>query len=162
MKTPISLSILAMAAASHGFGFNDITTWAGTGSNRAALVIDWNDGKNPESLVWGYRWNGAADGQAMWDAISALDTRLVRVNGGGGPSTMFGLGYDLGNDGFSLSGSGETAVPGDADDHYNAGWFTAGFWGSYEAEGTTEAPTSWNFGSGRFFSTSIGEGGLRG
>lgn len=162
MKALITVIVLGSAAASYGFGFDDITTWAGTGSNRAALVIDWNDGKNPESLVWGYRWNGAANGQAMWDAISALDTRLVRVQGGGGPQTMFGLGYDLDNDGFSLTGTGETAVATDSDDHYGVGWFTAGFWGSYEVDGTTEAPTTWNFGSGSFFQTSIADGSWRG
>ena len=40
----------------------DIQLWAGTGANEAAMVIDWNDGKSDESLVWGYRWDGSATG----------------------------------------------------------------------------------------------------
>jgi hypothetical protein len=107
---------------------DDIQFWTGSGANRAALVIDWNDGKTPESIAWGFRWNGVATGKTMLDAILAADPRLTQTPGGGGPGTVYGLGYDVDGDGFSITGSGDTATPSDPDDHYRAGWFSAGFW----------------------------------
>ena len=41
-------------------GFDDISYWVGSGSNRSALVIQWNDGEQPSSVVWGYRWDDLA------------------------------------------------------------------------------------------------------
>lgn len=155
MKLSITAFFIAAAALSQAFGFNDITNWAGSGSNRAAFVVDWNDGIQPESLVWGFQWDGVATGQDMFDAISAMDSRLIRVQGGGGPQTIFGLGYDMNANGFSLSGSGESATAADPNDHYQVGWFTNGFWGSYEAFNTTEVPSQWAFGGGNFFTTEM-------
>jgi len=43
----MSICVSAQAA----FTFDDIEYWVGTGSNRAALVIDWHDGKNQQSLA---------------------------------------------------------------------------------------------------------------
>lgn len=162
MKFLISLGALAAAALSQAFSFTDIQNWTGTGSNEAALVIDWNDGLAPESLVWGYRWNGAATGEQMLRAIVASNSNLyIKVSpvGAFGVS-VFGIGYDADGDGFGLS-SGETFVNGvletdssnadgatalDADDHYQEGWNT-GFWGYYGAEGNGTLPTDaqWNW-----------------
>ena len=47
------------------FSFDDINYWVGEGENEAALVIDWNDAKAPQSLVWGYRWSDTATGEDM-------------------------------------------------------------------------------------------------
>lgn len=51
-------------------GFDDVDFWVGTGTNRAALVLQWNEGGTPASLVWGYRWNGSATGFDMLTAIA--------------------------------------------------------------------------------------------
>lgn len=155
MKTLFGIALITATASVHAFGFQDITNWAGTGTKQAALVIDWNDGVNPESLVWGFRWNGGATGQDLLNAVMAMDTRLSRVEGGGGPSTIYGLGYDLDGDGFSITGTGDTAFATDADDHYKAGWFTSGFWGYFEALATTELPTTWNWGSASFLGSTM-------
>lgn len=154
MKTLLITSFTLTAALSQAFGFADITTWAGSGSNQAALVIDWNDGVQPESLVWGYRWNGSASGLDMLNAVMAVDPRLSRVLGGGGPQTIFGLGYDSDGDGLPLTGTGEFLSPSDPGDHFREGWFEAGFWGYYVAAGA-QFPSSWSFGAGSFVTTAL-------
>ena len=61
-----------------GFEFNDIKQWVGEGTNRCAVVIDFNDGgAGDRSFAWGYRWNGEAPSvKAILDAITARDHRL--------------------------------------------------------------------------------------
>lgn len=43
--------MMAISGSVFAFSFSDIQYWVGTGSNQAGLVIDWNDGKNPQSLA---------------------------------------------------------------------------------------------------------------
>lgn len=151
MKRHLTLALYALSACfASAFGFDDITTWAGTGSNRTALVVDWNDGVEPASLVWGYRWDGDAKGQDALTAIMAADPRLSRTMGGGGPITIYGLGYDTDGDGLPLNGEGDWATPADPGDHYRAGWFESGFWAYFVASDTTEFPTQWDWGGGYF------------
>ncbi len=52
------------------FGFDQIQFWTGSGTNRAAVVIQWNDGLTPSSLVWGYRWNNTATGFDMLRSVT--------------------------------------------------------------------------------------------
>lgn len=61
--------------------FSDISLWAGAGTNRAALAIQWNDGSNPASLAWGFRWDGQMTGLQMLTAIAG--TTVIRAPGGG-------------------------------------------------------------------------------
>ncbi|HVT10871.1 MAG TPA: PEP-CTERM sorting domain-containing protein [Fimbriimonadaceae bacterium] len=162
-KLLILLGILAAALANAQIsGFDDITTWAGSGVNRSALVIDWNDGVVPESLVWGFRWDGTATGGDMLAAVMAADPRFSRVMGGGGPLTIFGLGYDTDGNGLPLQGSGEFQTPADPLDHFREGWFQSGYWASYVASGTTQLPSSWSFGSGDFFTDDLQDGDWKG
>lgn len=159
------LRLLALAAASvfvvspvRAVDFNDIQFWAGTGANQAALVIDWNDGKSSESLVWGYRWDGSASGLDMFEAIVNADPRLfahLAVYSFG--TAVSGAGYDLnGNGVFGVSPSlsfdsggllVEASGPGnfddsraatDAGDHYAEG-FNSSFWGYYVKSSTAAA-----------------------
>ncbi len=157
MKSRFAIGMFAVVVLGLGvsaradFTMDDITYWVGEGTNRAALVIDWNDAKSPASLAWGFRWDGAATGYDMLRAVAG--SGLIReVNGGAdlgafdgaddrlyarisvdptwGPS-VFGMGYDLDGDGGAFvpgfEGS-ETGYAADIDDHYAEGWFT-GFWG---------------------------------
>jgi len=61
-----------------GFTFEDIAYWVGEGTNRCAVVVDFNDGGDGDrSFAWGYRWNGDAPSvKAILDAITARDSRL--------------------------------------------------------------------------------------
>ena len=85
------------------FTFDDIEFWVGTGANRAALVIDWVENSNdPPALVWGYRWDGTAQGRDMLNAVvcgrSTL-VRQVRRPCRRSDAVVFGLGYDANDDG---------------------------------------------------------------
>jgi hypothetical protein len=107
----------ALAALSHihAFSLNDIELWAGTGTNRAALVIHWSapEVRNNSvlespianhSLAWGYRWNGAAVAEDMVKAIALADARLTPVVS---PPSAFGLsllGFILDVNGNGIAG----------------------------------------------------------
>lgn len=77
--------------------FDDIQYWVGTGSNRAAFVVQWNDGKNSDALIWGFRWDGTATGEDMLKAILKTDRRFFALlyKGTQAGSTVGGLGFDL-------------------------------------------------------------------
>jgi hypothetical protein len=123
-------------AQEHLVGFDDVRLWAGGGAKRAALVIDWNDGKPNESLLWGFRWDGTATGEDLFRAIDAADPRLfldVKAD------PMFGnfldaIGYDADGDGFSTA---------DPDDHYHAGFELGNFWSYFTFESTPFGPGGW-------------------
>ncbi len=73
----VCAAIFSLVTARAEFtGFESINYWVGSGSNQAAMVIDWNDGTTTQSYVWGYRWDGDATGQDMFEAIvgSIIDT----------------------------------------------------------------------------------------
>jgi hypothetical protein len=97
----------------HAVSLDDIQVWTGTGTNRAAMVIHWTSPEvhnnssvpNPageKSLVWGYRWDGTATAENMFNAIIANDHRLFVAASdpypGFGPF-IYALGYDLNNNG---------------------------------------------------------------
>jgi len=65
---------LAHPTSSTPITFDSIKFWAGSGSNRAAMVIQWNDAGTPTSLLWGYRWDGVATGIDMVQAIAGSTT----------------------------------------------------------------------------------------
>lgn len=132
---------------------DDVQFWVGSGANRAGLVIDWNDGRSAESLLWGYRWDGPATGLDMLEAVVNADARLFAHFGAysWGTATL-GIGYDLNHSGgFAVSpplafDSGGVAVDtdpddaraaGDAADHWLEGW-NNGFWAYYLKDSATE------------------------
>lgn len=150
MRSSFLLAAIACLPAANSAGqaavhFDDIELWAGAGANRAAVVIDWDETPGtPESLVWGYRWDGVASGATMLEAVVAADPRLfARVSAVGElGSGVYGIGYDANADaafgltdqtlfdqsGFAVTGSSDLAEALDADDFYTEGWRFAGFW----------------------------------
>ncbi len=128
--------------------WEDIRFWAGFGANQAALVIDWNDGKTEQSLLWGYRWDGTATGMNMLQEVVSADPRLfAHIGNFGWGQAILGIGYDLNENGvFGVSPTltfdsgglliSETPTPDDSRsatdpaDHYLEGW-NSGFWGYY-------------------------------
>jgi len=137
--------LLANVASADVISFSDIQYWVGTGSNQAAMVIDWNDGK--DAWAWGYRWDGAATGADMIEALVRTDPRLYSKLwdfGGGLGHALIGFGLDrdldgfaidpatdFGPDGYLLDGRDETDSDGgmaiDPDDSYGEGWWE-GYW----------------------------------
>src|SRR2546423_15577948 len=83
------------------FSLDDIQFWVGSGSNRAALAIDWaDDSIQPPSLVWGYRWNGTAHGSDMLTAIVAADPGLfAKLGASSANRAVYGIGYDANGNG---------------------------------------------------------------
>lgn len=131
---------------------DDVQFWVGTGANRAALVLDWNDGRSPEAFVWGYRWDGTATGLDMLRAVVEADDRLFAHVSEAGPFgvSVFGIGYDLSGDGafgvnpaiafdsggWSVGLADDSRVAVDLADRWAEGWNT-GFWG-YNIKGSAE------------------------
>ncbi len=77
-KIIITMALVAAGALTTKAGvissFSDIQFWVGTGTNEAALVIDFHDGTAQQSFAWGFRWNGAATG---FDMLTAIDVAAV-------------------------------------------------------------------------------------
>lgn len=90
------------------FTFDMIESWAGEGSNQAALVIQFNDDKESNAIVFGYRWDGQATGIDMLRAVVSANPQLYGLfqytnvssptdpNGG---YTINGIGWDADGDG---------------------------------------------------------------
>lgn len=113
-------------SSSSGLSLDNIRTWTGAGTNRAALVIEWstpevltNTAVPPpvadKTLVWGYRFNGAATAEDMLNAILAADHRLYVVGTlQWGPIYVMGLGYDLNGNGVFGVTDGQHTYAADA------------------------------------------------
>jgi hypothetical protein len=164
------LLAISVTTSARAVTFDDIQFWVGAGSNRAAFIVDWRDdidpAINPESLLWGYQWDGDANIEQMVRAVAAADDRFFATLGAEGAfgTPVFGFGYDIDNDGFAIENSASMTrfdaadfidgvlqvatgeVDGfdadDADDHYEAGWFN-GFWGLWTADASPFDGGAW-------------------
>lgn len=151
---------LNIANTAANISFSDIQYWVGTGSNQAAFVVQWNDSKNPDALVWGFRWDGNATGEDMLKAIAKADHRFFTLlyQGTQFGTAIGGLGFDLnGQNSNALIKSGNATYPlypvdgivnttaydfddytaQDTSDHWVSGWYN-GFW-SYYVKNPTDA-----------------------
>lgn len=130
-------------SVSANFTFDDIIYWVGTGSNKAAFVVQWNDSKTPAAFVWGFKWDGTATGLDMLKAIAKADKRFYALLG---PGVLGGIGFDQDGEGpigCYLSGQPKYPVDGiitagnynqiegftamDSNDRWQKGW-TSGYW----------------------------------
>lgn len=61
-----------------------IRFWVGDGEKEAAVVLQFNDGKGPENLVYGYRWSGGYDKscQDVIKDIAEADPRMTLSENG--------------------------------------------------------------------------------
>lgn len=98
----ILLSVIAgtaLAAGAHDIEFDKIEHWTGSGSNRAALVVQFDlaESEDPGALVWGYRWD--SDTEATSDemmrriAEASSDLVLLVQYTGWMGYTLDGIGY---------------------------------------------------------------------
>ncbi len=102
-----------LPCSTHAVSLDDIQFWCGSGTNRAALVIHWNspevrnntavpDPVAEKSLAWGYRFNGTATAEDMFNAVVAADHRLFVTSTEPSPgfgAFVYSIGYDLNNNG---------------------------------------------------------------
>lgn len=140
-------------AGSAQIDMNKIQRWIGSGSNSAALAIEWNDGSEFKIYVWGYKWDGTKSGADMLNEVAAADPSfyLLRIDGTAYGSAFGGFGFDANGDGnIALMKDGKECavtdgayVTSDYDfddytakdpaDYWNSGWYT-GYWSYWTAD----------------------------
>ena len=94
--------VAAMPAVPYADTFDNIKYWVGNGTNKCAVVIDFNDGNVANSsFAWGYRWNGNAPSmKAILDEITANDPRLKMFASSSAYGTFIdAFAYDVDDDG---------------------------------------------------------------
>ncbi len=134
------------------FSFDDIRFWAGEGTNRAAVVVDWSaDGAAP--LAWGYRWNGDATAADALLGIVREDPRLHALSEDGKYGlSLYALGYDRADVAaafrFDYNGGTVVAEASDAAALVAGGWYN-GYWCQWTANvGGAFDASSLGYGSG--------------
>ncbi|HEY4416751.1 MAG TPA: hypothetical protein VGO57_13760 [Verrucomicrobiae bacterium] len=102
-------AIFLVGPTARAISLDDIQVWTGSGTNRAALVIEWSTPEvfnattvpapvTEKTLVWGYRFNGNnVNGSQMLSAILAADPKLYVAEEFG--DFIVGTGYNLNNNG---------------------------------------------------------------
>jgi len=161
--TFLSMMLSGATLQAQLFTFDDIAVWAGEGGKRAALVVEWNDPRETNAMVWGYQWDGTAYGIDLLIAVAKADPRFhpfMDATTSGYGSAIAGIGYDANGDGvffIKKKSTGETIYPdengvlphptptydyddyevGDPDDYWQAGWYQ-GYWSYWlSTDGTT-------------------------
>lgn len=142
-----------------GFSFSDIINWTGEGNRKAALILQWNDDREENAIVFGYRFDGEKTGFDMLNDILKANPRLYGLfyytDLG---YTVGGLGWDIDGDGeiFLRSSSGDlmTAENGmfeitsydfdrtsaaDPNDLWASGWTEKGYWSYWVKENDTDS-----------------------
>ena len=151
----------APAGEDFTFTFDKIQNWTGTGSKKAALVLQWNDPRETNAMVFGFKWDGEATTEDMIKAICAADPRLYCLlfpeNNSGYGNCLGGFGWDADEDGeTSVTRKGVLQIPVspgiyetddyyfddyksvDPDDYSGFGWYD-GNWGIFIKDKLSDA-----------------------
>ncbi len=90
-------SVKKAPANAAAFSFSDIQNWTGEGSNVAAMGLKWTGSEN--TIVFGYRFDGAKTGEDMAIDIVANNPRLFMLmqSGTAYGSAIGGFGWDADN-----------------------------------------------------------------
>ena len=108
---------LFLASKSPAVSLDDIQFWIGSGTNRAALVMEWTTPESfgyttvpapiaDKSLVWGYRFNGTATGIADVQRHRGGGSAPLRARSHLIPVSALGI-YGIG---FHLAGGGDLGI----------------------------------------------------
>jgi MYXO-CTERM domain-containing protein len=132
----VATALACCACAHASISFEDVLVeyWVGAGSSEAMMIVDWQENR---TLAFGFRWEaGVPTDLDLIEAVNAHSDRFYREWVDGVPySAIFGIGWDVDNDGFSKT---------DPDDWYEEGWLENGFWSQWlSADGET-----WDWGNG--------------
>jgi hypothetical protein len=114
----LAVASLFVTVKASAVSFNDVQFWIGSGTNRAALVVEWSTPESfgsstvpapiaDKSLVWGYRFNDTATGTQMLEAILAADPRLYVVADETYGTFVEGIGFNL--DGTGTAGLADSS-----------------------------------------------------
>ncbi len=117
-KLLLLVALMGFTSMANAFTIDDVQCWAGTGSNRSVLIIQWPDSVS-KALAFGYKWDGSATGAEMVEAVTTANPRL-KYEGSTSAYGLFitGFKYDTNNNGSF----------DDAEDLSSAGWSTGGYW----------------------------------
>jgi hypothetical protein len=125
----IALPLSCLHAQTQINSFDNIQYWVGSGLNRAALVLQWNDGLTPVSIAWGYRWDGVVTGIDMLRAIAGSthieDPAGDPAGSGAGADDRLRLGlveYSFGLSVLSLEYSPNDGARRTQNDWYSGYW----------------------------------------
>ncbi len=138
----------APGSEDRSFTFSDITNWTGEGVNSAALVLQWNDERETNAIVFGYRFDGEKNGYDMARAIVEANPRLYALFCETDMGYVIGgMGWDIDSDGeiylYESDGTLRTGENGvfesasydfdgitaaDPNDLWNSGWVSKGYW----------------------------------
>ncbi len=161
-----SVTSLPTLTAAPITGFDDISLWYGSGPNRSALVLDWNDGTPQDSFAWGFRWSGSATGEDLFRTVagSIAEANAPFVpgpalpNGDGDPNlALFIRIFDFGSPAPSVDRV-TYSQPGGPNHDQDSNGFNDGFWSYWNAEGTGDYPASWTEGPVGFADRSLADG----
>ena len=154
-------SVKKAPANAAAFSFSDIQNWTGEGSNVAAMGLKWTGSEN--TIVFGYRFDGAKTGEDMAIDIVANNPRLFMLVQGETAygSAIGGFGWDADNNGFSLKTEDNVVTPDEKGiyyitqgysfdsyscasegDYWNSGWYQ-GYWSYNLADGDTPSNMNW-------------------
>ena len=139
------LAVAAVAARAE-FTLDDVHFWIGEGTNRAAVVVDWNtEGASP--LVWGYRWNGEpVPARVAIEEIAREDNRLVYASSATQWGTSVdGLGYDRSDVAAAFDLATGTSTDPDALVGVYAGTL---YWAQSPGTGDSFEGCQWSYGGG--------------
>ena len=130
------------------FTLDDIHYWVGEGTNKAAIVIDWNDNSSPASLCWGYRWNGAPrSATQILKEIAEADNRLhISISVSTWGSSLDFIGYDVNDNASYFSNSKST----DSED-----WCSSKPNTHYWSQNFANNPQSFDSATWEYYSTGI-------
>ena len=70
---------MVLSANAFVIDWNKIVHWAGSGNNKAAMVVQFADNGPEEAYVWGYRWDDGQtpSGEDMFRAIAKESSDLT-------------------------------------------------------------------------------------
>lgn len=122
-----AVQVCLVVSSASAFTFDDVHAWVGDGTNRAVVVIDWNNGIPGSSIAYGVRWNGASTNIACWlRRLDDEDRRLaVALSANLEDAEAYGFAYDADGDGGAFDMNGGRAT--DSDDFIAVG-VSSCFW----------------------------------
>lgn len=105
MKLLTSFVLVGLSMATHAFDYRDVQIWAGEGSQRTIVVMDFQSEQGISSFAWGIRWDGAFSGADALEWVQTADQNLtIDILGTGESRFVNSMAYRDPRSGETLSG----------------------------------------------------------
>lgn len=141
MRSKMAMAMVLSAGAAWGqFSVGDLPLLLGEGQFTGVLVIDFNNGMEPDSFAWGYRFNGPMfSGADLLLAVASMDPLLTIGYGGNGEDGFFLTSVRYTYNGATYEQ--ESVYPDASWGYYLAGGTAGG--ASLTVQGGSELPDQW-------------------